>query len=331
MNLNKVDDAQMRELLRRYLIGTLKSSLHEQVEAKLSTSEQWRQALDSEREALSMLNVLGDEAPSRDLTAEVMEKAKNIENAGPAISRRRLVRVVQVIAAAACVCLVAAVLLPLLSHSREAARRSSPESNLRHIGIALKAYSSDSEDALFPPKAPYAGIWMFDVEKLYPEYLRNLSVLVSPAHPRYEELISRLEEIVARQPIDWRAVARIAAESYVYLPWAVTDSTGLSALANALDTLEPDQYDSDISLTGGTIKRLRNDVREYEVPCGARDAWVTADQAGIPVMFEVVHAKTRREKPLRRLVLYMDGHVEHVPYGKKFPATQTADKIVSQE
>jgi len=137
---------------------------------------------------------------------------------------------------------------------------------------------------------------MFDVEKLYLEYLRNLSVLVSPAHPRYEELISRLEGLVARQPIDWRAVARIAAESYVYLPWAVTDSKGLSALANTLDTLDPDQYDNDMPLAGGTIKRLRNDVHEYKVPCGGPDAWVTAGQGEIPVMFEVVHAKNTQGK-----------------------------------
>lgn len=115
--------------------------------------------------------------------------------------------------------ILAAILLPALARAREAARRASCQNNLKQMGIVLKMYANESRGSLIPsrnyrvggvnkswwtsyPSVPgfdegtyYSGNprsgWTnvqgegsydgIEMERLYPEYLTDLSVFACPS------------------------------------------------------------------------------------------------------------------------------------------------------
>ena len=83
--------------------------------------------------------------------------------------------------------ILAAVLLPALARAREAARRSSCQSNLKQMGLVVKMYANESRGMTFPDgqlTMPGGDQDMQNVEisEIYPEYLSDPKVLRCPSH-----------------------------------------------------------------------------------------------------------------------------------------------------
>jgi len=160
---------KVRGLLRRHALNTLGFSATARVEDHIAACERCREVLDAEREALAALDQLQPVEPARDLAAAVMDRVRSAEEgeALPRPSFRVPAFVYTYGAIVAVVGILAAVLLPALSRAREASIRESSANNLKQIGIVLKMYSNEN-DGKFPPLAPYRGVWMIDLERLYP-------------------------------------------------------------------------------------------------------------------------------------------------------------------
>ena len=83
--------------------------------------------------------------------------------------------------------ILAAILLPALARAREAARRSSCQSNLKQMGLVVKMYANESRGMTFPDgqlTMPGGDQDMQNVEisEIYPEYLSDPKVLRCPSH-----------------------------------------------------------------------------------------------------------------------------------------------------
>jgi prepilin-type N-terminal cleavage/methylation domain-containing protein len=104
--------------------------------------------------------------------------------------------------------ILAAILLPALARSREAARRVTCMNSLRQSGLALKMYANEA-NGLYPPSGFYPGpcvncddpsfpevncsgglpdSLMYNLTMMYPEYISDLSVLVCPSDAGWDDV-----------------------------------------------------------------------------------------------------------------------------------------------
>jgi len=310
-----------RRLLRGYLLDSLSAAQHEEVERRLAESDEWQEALETEREALAVLDASQDEAPTRDLTRAVMDRVAESELARPRAWGEPWLRPF-VYGTTVIVLLVgAAVLMPALSRARESARRASAQNNLKQLGLVLKMYANESPGELLPPLTPYEGLWMVDIERIYPEYLTDLAVLVPPGDPDGAARLQDLERLAQQEPIDWEAITRIAAKELTYTGWAITDNAQFHALHDQRMRLARAGLDRDLPGPDGTIYRLREGVERFFVTDVNNPAATSAVQSQIPIMFENVYTTGLWRKPAGCNVLYLDGRVEFVRHGEAFPVT----------
>jgi prepilin-type N-terminal cleavage/methylation domain-containing protein/prepilin-type processing-associated H-X9-DG protein len=112
-----------------------------------------------------------------------MEVKKRGRAFGPRASRRedlapraRAFTLIELLIVIAIIAILAAMLFPALARAKEAARRIACVNNLRQLGISLKMYADDNEEA-FPPRA--VPIWM---ERLR-SYYQAPAVLKCPSDP----------------------------------------------------------------------------------------------------------------------------------------------------
>lgn len=78
---------------------------------------------------------------------------------------------------------LAILILPMFARSRESARRSSCQNNLKQMGLVFKMYANESRGERYPPLSPIADNWLPDLAQIYPEYLTDLSILICPSSP----------------------------------------------------------------------------------------------------------------------------------------------------
>lgn len=138
--------------------------------------------------------------------------------------------------------ILAAILLPALARAREAARRSSCQSNLKQCGLIFKMYSNEASAGLLPPLKrfrsedgglcnwpngatislePYVQ-FTFDAQSAYPEYMTDINILICPSDSDGELAIEEgrwNRDGNPGQPID---PCRVDGTSYTYVGWCVT-------------------------------------------------------------------------------------------------------------
>lgn len=293
-----------RQAIRDYLLDTLEPEERDRVEARILESPEWQQALEAEREVLAVLDLLEDEAPPRDLAGRAVERVDQAVEAEPR-SRSFFGTWQGLVATIAIIGIVAAILLPALARSREAAHRSSTQNNMKQIGLALKMYANESPGELYPPMSRYKGLWMFDIERLYPEYITDLSILVDLQHPRAGRIQKELAELASEDEPDYRRITELAAMSFTYVGWAINEPDDANRVAMAYARLNPDQLDVDISDEDGTTYRLREGIERFLITDINNPAATAIGQSEIPIV--VSHGLAENAPPQ---ALYLDGHVE---------------------
>jgi prepilin-type processing-associated H-X9-DG protein len=164
--------------------------------------------------------------------------------------------------------------------------------------------------------APRTEAWLPDLSTLYPQYLTDISLLISPLEPSRRSR-KEMNAIFASEPIDWVRANGIFSENYAYIGWAVTNSAQLKAAQEERIHVS--------KTTSAEPMRLRTSDGEnnvYPLRMGIERFFIThvsgpintsiAKQAEIPVMIDIAGI---RRKPTGAHVLYMDGHVEFLQFG----------------
>jgi len=200
--------------------------------------------------------------------------------------------------------ILAAVLLPALARSREAARRSSCANNLKQMGVVLKMYSNEW-DGFFPPVSPITHNWIPDLDGIYPEYLTDLNILACPSNPFHDPDMFRLKRNYEHPgtPVGSYHPDCVSSLSYIYTGRSIFSDEQAVALFDAYYNVPPEVF-------------AQNDLR-LDVPVWEGSSRVkTPGQSGIPVVWDRIPLDDREfwHTPHGGNVLHMDGHVEFVRY-----------------
>ena len=315
----------VRRVVRAFALGTLGEADRAAVQGHVDGCADCAARLESEVRALSLLDVLPEAEPSRDLTSAIMAQVRAQATLAPKRSGRWVV--MQYAAAACTILILAGVLLPALYRAREASRQSSSANNLKQMGIALKMYSNESKGEVFPEITPYDGLWMFDIESVATKFLRDPSVFVNPSSEDFSVDERKLEDLQAEDTIDWGAMTQVASNNYTYIGWTVQDEDGLAAVVAALAGAD-DGWTTEEDIVRGRemVPRLRQGIERFMITDINNPGASAHSQSEIPVMFETMDPDNPQEG---YNVLYMDGHVEYVLYGEKFPITERVARMLA--
>jgi len=259
--------------------------------------------------------------------------------------------------------ILAAILLPALSRAREAARRSSCQNNLKQMGLVFNMYANEAKGGMFPPikiwtcdnPPEYARDATFNGPSVYPEYLTDVAVCVCPSDSDAEATFNSFHE--NKDPSQPVKLCMLARGSYYYLGWAfyepalllpgavvpteITIDVGnqgevvtyaltlfnedvVLGLLNMYNVgFTPEAKDAPI----GPVQRLRMGIERFFITDINNPAASAAAASMIPVMWDEIavsaQAKTFNHVPGGGNCLYMDGHVEWLPWPSKFPADIT--------
>jgi prepilin-type processing-associated H-X9-DG protein len=209
--------------------------------------------------------------------------------------------------------IVAGITLPALSRSREAARRASCQGNLKQAAMVCQRYADD-HDGYLPSLSAKPGEFSMEPSEVSGKYVTDDAFLACPSDETPPLITNRIP-------------GGISDDSYLYLGYVVTNGEEGRAFIDAYrrHLAAGGTFDQDISVesgsgTGGSGRFLRlqtdpNSVlaKETYLPAGGIPA-----PAEIPVMFD----RSDNHIPGGINVLYLDGHVEFIKMGDRFPAQQ---------
>ena len=160
--------------------------------------------------------------------------------------------------------------------------------NFKIWGLTLKMYANDNPGKAFPPLTQHDGLWVPDLELLYPEYLTELDLA---ADPDSRDSKKQMLNISDQDTPDIEKATRLMAQSYVYPGWVVQSMSDVKAIR---------RFHEEENLRTGDIRT--EDERLYWINHGVErlivddinDPGATAmAESNIPVMI----ARPRPEPP----------------------------------
>lgn len=204
----------------------------------------------------------------------------------------------------------------------------SPEGTLTFKGFeletALKVEEPHESAWALPPLSTQSGIWMYLLE---PDAMAE-AVPASYVNPKLDGAVDRMFHMLALRREgnqNTELLTRLAAQSYIYPGYVVLNEDDATALSTALSDRSKVNLDEDIVTPGKRLHRLRAGVEQNFV-ANPNDKTALAEmRKRIPVMFESVNTKAGHPADTMS-VLYLDGHVEIIPYGERFPALSSVMK-----
>ncbi len=206
--------------------------------------------------------------------------------------------------------LVAIVAGTLYSQAVTRKKVESSANNLKQWGLVFKVFANESKPPFYwPSLSSVPGQLMCDYRQVYPEYLSDLRICISPFSPGFD----RYEAMNRADPADI-----VNDSSYVYLGYVLTSEEDVLTFVDvALKWIEGEgEMGKKIeSEKGQTVYRLQ----DYQGPCIVAtpadikdiERWSAIKKDHVPVMLE------RREffPDKRAHVLFMDGHVGRIAPG----------------
>lgn len=192
--------------------------------------------------------------------------------------------------------------------------RASSANNLKQLAIVMKMFASESRGGRFPPLSPERGQLAMDSGPVYPEYITDPNIYISPAHPKATELL----DAARAQP---RSAFRD--HSYWYLGYALPDEeTGLAFVKAFRSHTEAGLS---IDSAQGKFHALREGVERFQITDINNPAASAVAQSNLPVMIErpgLHRIEGSRGQQTGSNVLFMDGHVVFYKYPGKYPMTE---------
>jgi hypothetical protein len=145
---------------------------------------------------------------------------------------------------------------------------------------------------------------------------------VNPKLDRALDRMIQIGELTRDGKADAQLLARLAAQSYIFLGYVVVNERDVALLKQAVADRSSVNLRNDIVTLDGALYRLRHGVERHFVQDPNDEEALVRASAAIPVMFESMNAKAGHPCDVMH-VLYLDGHIEAIPFGTRFPSLQS--------
>ena len=202
---------------------------------------------------------------------------------------------------------------------------NSCNNNLKQLGLIVRMYANDHGD-IFPEMSPKPGVLAFrqDLEYpgVYPEYLTDPTILRCPNMNSERPRSRWFWEAPPPSPAALDTASND--ECYLYLGYVIPDQETLERFSEAyrarIATGKP--FDEDLSAVTDDGVALRIPRLRKEFP-GVTDT--EEAQSTIPVFVERF---PKGHLPGGANVAYLDGHVDWIRWGEKWPMTPEAMDVL---
>ena len=225
------------------------------------------------------------------------------------------------------------------SRTRQPRYRHSCANNLKQWGLVCKMFSGESKGMYYPELSPEAGRLMFALgenrgpRSVYPEYLNDPTILFCPKDPAFEKIKELEWDTLAPEKL-----AEVLNDRwYMYLGYVLRRDREVLAFAKAYRerVAAGKSFDEDLKVAPGegncdtdTLYQLREEIGRILTNTPTFDESLERSlMAEIPVMIERIE---NNHDPKGGHVLYMDGHVEFIPYPGKWPMTETTIRTLEE-